>query len=177
MSCSDIIAISIAFAAAVFAGLAWWNARQTMRHHLISELRKDYLSPQLHHAVKTLWQFYEECGENFVEKYEEKRKEEEEWLSNLNRLEMIKAEQSTLHYQRRLLSHFYQYVATLYLDKILPKGIVFKTWSESDLRIIPEVIVPIENKLREVLHTPPLPPLDEKNYSPLVLYRDSRDCN
>jgi len=50
--------------------------------------------------------------------------------------------------------------------------LVHKIWSNEALRIIPDILVPIENKLREVLYTPPKGPLD-KDFDLLVLYRDS----
>ena len=146
-----------------------------MIHHALEDVQKDYRSLEMLCAIERLWQLYRNRGKKkLAEKYEEIRNEEEEWVSSLDKQKRVEAEQNTLHYQRRLVSLFYQHVAALYINKILPKGIVFKTWSETDLRIIPEIIVPIENKLREVLHTPPLPPLDENNYSPLILYRDSK---
>jgi len=104
-----------------------------------------------------------------MSRYEDKKK-----ISELNNQEdRIKVVQNTLHYQRRLVSHFYQHLAALYVNKILTKDIVYKNWSEADLRIIPEIIIPIENKLREVLHKPPLGPLED-NCHLLVLYRDSK---
>jgi len=183
MNIPNVIAIIIALLAAAFAGLSWWNARQTTFHHVLADIRKDYLSPQMGYAVKTLWQFYNDCkkdGEDFVEKYCRILKEDKSRLSSLEEQQRVEAERSTLHYQRRLVSHFYQYVAALYANnKRLLRGIVFRTWTEKDLRIIPNIIIPIEIKLREVIQTPPLQPFDEnaldKKDSLLVLYRLYRD--
>ena len=179
MDSSNVIALISAIAATastLFAGCVWWIVKRTMIHQALLDVQKDYRSPQMQYAVRTLWQFYKEHGkEKLVEKYEEIRDEEQIWILSLDKQERVEAEQSTLHYQRRLVSHFYQHLTALYVNKILPKDIVFSIWSEADLRIIPEILIPIENKLREVLHIPPLGPLDE-NCSLLVLYKDSKDC-
>ena len=143
----SVVALVIAVVAAMFAGLAWWNAKKTTLHHILEDIRKDYRSPEMYHAVKTLWQFYRECEdnhENFVEKYDELRKIDENRISGLEERQRVEAEQTTLHYQRRLVSHFYQYVAALRANGVLPKGIVYKTWTEENLRIIPNIIIPIE---------------------------------
>lgn len=149
--------------------------KRILMHQSLLYLQKDYLLPQMFYAVRTLWEFYREYGkEKFVVKYEEIRDEERRWILSMDKQKRIEAEQTTLHYQRRLVSQFYNQLATLYINGVLPKDIVYANWAEADLRIIPEVLVPIENKLREVLHEPPLGPLDE-NCSLLVLYRDSEN--
>jgi len=176
MDTLGIIAILIALAAAVFAGLTWWNSKQTMRHHIIEDIRKDYRSLEMHHAVKTLWQFYKDCNKDekdFVGEYLKILDKDEKKLSNLEEHQRVEAERSTIHYQRRLVSHFYQYVAALYDNKILTGDIVFKTWAEEDLRIIPNIIIPIEIKLHEIIHTQPLQPINVENLpsSLSVLYK------
>jgi hypothetical protein len=179
MSISDyILAVT-----AIFIFWYAWETRklkqemvkQTVYQSLLS-LQKDYRSPQMLYAVRTLWDFYREHGkEKFVEKYEEIRNEERIWITNIDKQKRIEAEQSTLHYQRRLVSQFYNQLATLYVNGVLPKDIVYRNWPEADLRIIPEILIPIENKLCEVLHQPPLPLLGE-NSDLMVLYRGSKDC-
>jgi len=179
MNTSNVIAlvsVIAAIASALFAGWVWWIAKRTMIHQALLDVQKDYRSPQMQYAVRTLWDFYRMYGKDkFVEEYDKKRKEEDNWVSDQERQKRIEFEQATLHYQRRLVSHFYQHLAALYVNGILPKGIVYSNWSEADLRIILEILIPIENKLREVLFKPPLEPLDN-NCSLMVLYRDSKDC-
>lgn len=173
------IAATAAIVSAVFVCFYWRVAKRAMIHQALLDVQKDYRSPQMLYAVRTLWQFYREHGKGkFVEKYEEIRRSEEQWISTLDKQKRLEAEQTTLHYLRRLVSHFYQHLAALYVNGILPKAAVYEGWSEADLRIIPEILVPIENDLLKALHTPPLEPLDE-NCSLLVLYRDSKrstDC-
>ena len=179
----SVSALIISIVAVVFAGFLWWNARQTRRHHVIGELRKDYLSPQMFYAVKTVWEFHDKCEKDksdFVEEYMKRFDEDKRRISSLDEQKRLKAEHSTLHYQRRLVSHFYQYVATLRAHGILPKDIVFGIWAEKDLRIIPKVIIPIEIRLKKEIKTSEAQLVNERELPndllPLYrLYADSKD--
>jgi hypothetical protein len=174
MDTYDIISVVVALLAFSISVGAFTLSKRRHHHALEGDLRKEYLSPQMHQAVRRLWQFYNLWGTNFVNRYEEKRKEEDAQIAGLEPQMRIVAEQATLHYQRKLVSHFYQYVAALYRNKTIPNYIVFGIWSKSDLEIIPKIIIPIENKLRESLNTPPLLPLDD-NCGLLTLYRDATE--
>jgi hypothetical protein len=182
MGLPDGIALGISIIALIFAILSWRTSKLTALHHVIEDIRKDYRSPEMHHAVKTLWEFYKDCktkGEDFVIKYLQILKDDNDRLSRLEGHEKLKAERDTLHYQRRLVSHFYQYVAALYVNKILPGDVIFKTWIEDDLRIIPNIIIPIEIKLPEIIKTPEYQPINKQDIpwqlSPIYrLYMDSK---
>lgn len=182
MNLSSIIALIIsvvsaaaAFGSVIFARRVWRVAKKTMIHQVLMDIQKDYSSPQMFYAIKTLKQFYKEhVKDNFVDKYESIRMEDEARISNLQEHERVQAQQYTLHYQRKIVTSFYDHLASLYKSEILPKSLVMTKWSESDLRIIPEIIIPIENKLRETLHEPPLAPLpDDCNL--WLLYRASQN--
>ena len=54
---------------------------------------------------------------------------------------------TTLHHKRRVVSHFYLHLANLYVNKILPKDVLYVGWSRGDLAIIPDILLPIELKL------------------------------
>jgi hypothetical protein len=182
MGLTDGIALGISIIALIFAILSWRTSKLTALHNVIEDIRKDYRSPEMHHAVKTLWEFFKDCRskrEDFVVRYFKILKDDNDRICKLNEDERIKAEKDTLHYQRRLVSHFYQYVSSLYVNKILPRNIIFKTWIEDDLRIIPDIIIPIEKKLPEIIKTPDYIPVDKKDF-PLwllpmhTLYEDSK---
>jgi hypothetical protein len=185
MDILSIIAIIVSIFAVIVAFLSWNNSKRTTLHHVLEDIRKDYRSPEMHHAVKTLWEFYRDCqskGEDFVEKYFQILKNDNQRLSSLKENEKIKAERDTLHYQRRLVSHFYQYVASLYVNKILPGKVIFKAWIEDDLRIIPNIIIPIEKRLPEIIKTPKYQPINNQDIpwwlSPLFrLYIDSKKAS
>ena len=177
MEVAEIIALVsgvVAIVSALFAGFVWRIAHRTMIHQALEDVQKDYRSPEMHHAIRALWQLYIQFGDNLANEYDNIRQHEDSWIFSLpNERDRIEAERVTLHYQRRLVSHFYKHLAALYVNKVIAKDVLFSIWSEVDLRIIPQILVPIENKLREVLREEPLPPLDE-NSNLLILYRDSK---
>jgi len=164
-----------AVVSALFAVKSHRSAKKVVVNQTLLELGNDYRSPQMGYAIKQLWDYYRKYGEeNFVREYEKIRKDEDNWVSSLDKNKRSQAVQNTLHFQRRLVSQFYQHLANLYVNKRLPKNAIYEKWLEADLRIIPKILVPIENKLRGVLHKPPVGPLDE-NCPLLVLYRDSKN--
>lgn len=170
----NFLAIVIALASAIFTLLLWLHQRKSMFHQALMDVQKEYRSAEMLYAVRELWNFYRtHPKDELVKEYERIRLEDEQRISALDKLDRLKHERNTLHYYRRLVSHFYHHLGALLINGILPRDIIFRSWSESDLRIIPEILVPIENNLRAVLHEPPKRPLDEKH--PLVfLYEQAR---
>lgn len=168
----SFIMVVAAVASAIFAGTVWLTARKAMLHQALLDVQRNYRSGEMQYAIRTLWDFYKKEGKkNFVEKYEAIRREDEQRISALPPEDRLRAEQATLHYQRRLVSHFYQHLASLHINGVLSRKILYTGWSERDLRIIPEVIVPIESRLpRELSGSPPL----DENSPLIILYRDSK---
>jgi len=183
VSITAVIALIVSLLAAAFAGLSWRSSAQRTLHQVLEDIRKDYRTPEMYHAVRTLWEFYKDCqknNEDFVDKYCRILGEDNKRLSRLDENLKLEAEQNTLNYQRRLVSQFYQHVAALYSTKVLPSNIVFRTWVEEDLRIIPNIIIPIETRLLQVVQTPPPHPIDENSLTVRLsalykLYKDSKE--
>jgi len=168
----NIIMAIAALASAIFAAFVCLIVKKTLIHQALLDIHRDYRSHQIQYAIGILWQFYEDNKKTFVDKYDKIRSEEKEWISRLDKQQRIEAQKVTLHYQRKLVTDFYQHLANLYLNRVLPKKMIYKAWTEADLRIIPEVLIPIENKLREVLHG--LGPIEE-DCELLILYRGSKN--
>ena len=90
----SVIALIISIVAAVIAGLLWRTAKQTMRHHVLEDIRKDYRSPEMYHAVKTIWEFYKDCQKNkedFVVKYFKIFEEDNKKLAKLEENQRCKS--------------------------------------------------------------------------------------
>ena len=168
-----IVSVIVAIFSFVIACWCWNTARKTLLHHILSDIQRDYRSAEMLHAISRLWNFYRKHGSNkFVAKYEKIRKADEK-----SEIEQIKhqgqSQQITLHYQRRLVSHFYRHLATLYNERILPGRILYSIWGETDLEIIPKVLIPIENRVRQDLTGMPQNPISDSH--PLMkLYWDSK---
>lgn len=173
------IAVFAAVFSAVFAGFSAIVARaalsgtkKALLHEAILNLFKDYRSFEMFYAIKELSEFYDIHKDKLVDEYMKKYNEDKKSFLRLSGNVRREGEQNSLHYLRRLVSHFYQELGALYINEIFPKKIITDTWSVGELRIIPEILIPIENKLRKDLHN--LKPL--KDGDPLIELNKLYDC-
>ena len=127
--------------------------RKTMLHQVIRDILMEYRSAEMMIAVQSLWTFYRKHPNNFVEVYVRTKEQDEQSNALLPIPQRIEAERFTLHYFRRLVSQYYAMLAVLYTNNIFPKDILYSYWSEGDLRIIPNILIPIEKKLAEMFGT------------------------
>ena len=145
----------IAAAAVVFVGIiAWLIHRQTLRYQALVVIQKDYRSHQMGYAVDRLWRFYREhCqgDENTLRQEYHRIYKKEQKEVDAEEVKQIEARETTLDNQRRVVSRFYQHLAALYVHKILPPEYIFENWSKHDLVIIPCILIPMENALRDII--------------------------
>lgn len=109
-------------------------------HRMLTDLWANYGSTDMHAAVKAIRDLHRDHPTNFVTVYEQKR------LSG-----------DPLDNQRRTVSHFYALLSALYDLEVVAKKVVYVYWSELDLRIIPEVLLPLELHLEQQLYGSPTP--------------------
>lgn len=136
--------------------IAWKIHRQTLRYHALVAIQKDYRSHQMGYAVDRLWRFYrEDClgDENTLRKrYHEIFEKEQKEIDEKGKAKQIEARETTLDNQRRIVSHFYNHLAAIYVNKILPPEYIFENWSKYDLVIIPCILLPLENELINIIN-------------------------
>ena len=117
--------LAISLVVAIFAlGISCYLyvvTRRNLIYQVLVKLQMEYRSPEMLHAISTLWRFYrEECWKNekvLVRKYEKYYRIEQFEVDGLEKLERIEALKTTLDHQRRLVSHFYQHLAAIYANK------------------------------------------------------------
>ncbi len=131
----SLIVIALAAIAGAVAALRFLREnRAARRHGVFNELWKEYQSPEMLKALRRLHDFYDECGHN-----------EDNLVSAYKRLYWsVHSEGPTLHYCRRYVSHFFQKAASLIAQDQLDPRVFYGSWNRSDLRIIPEVLIPVE---------------------------------
>ena len=112
--------------------------------HVLFEVLHDYQSAEMTLALVTLWKFRRENCDRFVEVYLETWRRDEERIAAQPAAEQVAAMRATLHYRRRMVKEFYNLLAGLYELKVVPKEVIYTYWSEAELRIIPEVLIPLE---------------------------------
>lgn len=149
--------------------------RKSHIHQVLVSILGEYRSLEMLAAVRGLWDFRKNNSSNLANAYTIQFNAESELVSKLPLAEQLDAERVTIHNKRRLVSQFYQHLAGLYELGIIDGKILYSYWSESDLAIIPRVLIPMEIALGSALG------VDIDHSSPVLtrmqrLYDDSRRC-
>lgn len=152
MNLSLLIAIAslvISLASAVFALCIFIIHRRSVFLNVMTNLNYEYRSAGMHFSEKMLINFYKEYEnkgkKELIKKYLEIKKEDDGIFKGIkNYEERLYFLQDTLFYHRRFVSQYYSHIAYLCYNKILPRRIVYQLWAEKDLRIIPDIIIPME---------------------------------
>lgn len=169
------VSITISILSVFISINAMLNKRNALRDQVFRETIHRYREPLLQYAVQRLWKYYHDHGDDFVKKYQNKHRKEYEQLLSLPALNTEVRIENTLHYQRGLVKGFYQYVAALHREHILPERIFFSMWTENVLEIIPKILIPIEVELAKEDGMPQLAEeLQHKSNDMLRLYVDSK---
>lgn len=184
-----VFALTISVVSVTIAGLACRFTRASFHRQILADLHKEYSSAEMHIAVATLWALRRKCEEQcekegegipeeeLVKEYVRNRNDEKKTFEKKlaeNAQQASDFHKSTLHFHRRLVSHFYQHLSTLYVNRMLPKDYIYDRWHRADLKILPDIIIPIENWLRENIHKPPEPRLPDQH--PLWRLYDGAPC-
>ncbi len=98
-------------------------------------------------AIRRLWELHDSCfgdPERIRRKYEDFRiRQDKKYEALEGTLEQMTYLETTIHYQRRIITHFYNEMLKAIDIKILPKKYALKFWSLGALEIMPKVIQPI----------------------------------
>jgi|GEM_PF-2008183 len=150
-SMAVIWTVGATVAAVASAFWAWRSHDVSIRHarySYLAGLMEDYGKCEMREAVDTLWEFFKSQGEDsnrakveFARMLDEPRADGKP-----------SADCDTLDRARRVVSHFYQRMAALHAGGLLPEQVLYNVWSNRDLRIIPKVIVPLEEALYVRIH-------------------------
>jgi len=147
--------------------------RKTLIYQAFDALTAEYRTPEMLQAVRNLWDFYRENKENLESVYLSKIKVENEKVNNAPPELRVSLEAQTIHNQRRFVSQFYSRIATFIDKEIIPEDIFYSSWGETDLEIIPKILIPLENSIIHTIAKGRVAELDDK--SPLMqLYLKSK---
>lgn len=135
---ANVFLVVIGLLTALVAYVEWRNReRERKRQILVDVLRsyfKEYRSEEFGRAVEALKSFQSKCEndpEQIVQSYVALRKN-------------VPQTGDSLHYRRRMVSAFYQEIAIYANESEDFRNEVYKVWTEGDLNIIPDVLLPIE---------------------------------
>ena len=106
---------------------------------MLREMLKEYRSSEMFKAIIQLWKYFrEECHSNKETLYKKFRGMLEEDLY------------SEFNEQRRFVTQFYQSLAHFYIKNVISSDNIYKNWSEDDLSIIPQVLIPLGKVLLKI---------------------------
>jgi len=112
--------------------------------HVLFKLLEDFRSAEMMVAVVTLWRFRQTHGDQFVQVYMDTWRKDEARIAGLPGEEQVAAMHATLHYRRRTVKEFYNLLAGMYELKVLSGKVIYTYWSAAELKIIPEILIPLE---------------------------------
>jgi hypothetical protein len=125
-------------------------------HELLWRLLERYGSAEMLLAVASLWHFHDDMkkkGGDLAKEYEIIYRNDFDIIEGRPRSEQAAFATGTLHYRRRIVKHFYQFLASLHELEPTSDHLIYSHWSERNLRIIPEILIPIEETLALNLDT------------------------
>jgi hypothetical protein len=113
-------------------------------HHVLVEILEDFRSAEMMMAIVALWRFRADHGERFVEAYMTRWQEDDMRIAQLPEGERLAALTGTIHYRRRVAKEFFNLLGGLYELGVLPPEVLYTYWNEAELKILPEVLIPLE---------------------------------
>jgi hypothetical protein len=146
--------VQIASAAGGFAGaIAALLAVLTLRHmgktnnyQVFHAIVSRYGSAEMLVAIDRLHKLKEFCAStrNIKEVYEETKRAEFDRMMEQPFQKRLTFVKTTLHYQRRIVSHFYYYLATAITNKMIQRRIAYRFWEPRTIKMmIEEILEPI----------------------------------
>jgi len=119
--------------------------------HILFEVLEQFRSAEMMVALVALWRFRHDHGDRFVEDYLKIWHNDDKRIAMIAGEEQVEAMRATLHYRRRVVKEFYNLLAGLYELKVLPADVIYTYWSPAELRIIPEILIPLETAVAREL--------------------------
>ncbi len=168
MNALEVTGIGLAVLAAIASAVAAFAALQAVRTaaqstavaergnlaSALMDIHSTYWSVEMLDAIISLNRVADGVAPEQLEaRYEETLDGEMEQLQQVPAGDRIAYLRTTLHHKRRLVSHFYNHLAFLLEHRILEEEIIFTDWQSGDLRIVAEILLPIEGLLGEKLDT------------------------
>ena len=132
-------------------------AESALVYRVLVNVLTEYRSAEMFVAGRSLWRFARAHKEDVAAAYKLQRLKDAAQIDGMDPLLRLDFERTTIHYQRRLVSQFYALLAGLHEQGLPHRKIIYSHWTEADLRIIPQVLVPTEETLLDALGSP-MPP-------------------
>ncbi len=132
-------------------------AEASLRFQVLLPALFEYRSAEMLVAIRSLWDFASEHPNEIGESFQSRREEDRIRLATLNGNDHLGYLRTTLDFHRRQVTQFYGFLTSVYDEGGIQRKWIYTHWSKSDLKIIPEVLVPMEKALGQAIGTPASP--------------------
>jgi hypothetical protein len=133
------------------------TAEASLRYQVLLPALFEYRSAEMLVAIRSLWDFVREHPNDVAEAFNEQRERDLQHLALLRADERLDYMRTTIDFHRRHVSQFYAFLTSVHEDGGFQRKWIYTHWSRTDLRIIPEVIVPMEKALAQAIGSPASP--------------------
>jgi hypothetical protein len=155
-----IVSLLIAVFSLVVTLIIFNITRHRENYQNLLERISFYVSSEMLMAIKQVWGHYRKYGESkFLDKYIAIMIAENKKMDSMPISERLVFQTGT-----RLVSQFWKGLAILIKNNLVPRKAVFSWWSQNDIDIVGEILIPIENKLAEYHKVPQLNPNTDPLY-------------
>ena len=162
---------------AIYAGRAVERARAAeklaeaaLRFQVLLPALLEYRTAEMLVAIRSLWHFARANPTNLQDAYKAQLDEDSRHLAELKGQEHLEYMRGTIDFYRRQVSQFYGFLTSVHDEGGMQRKWLYTHWNRSDLAIIPDVIVPMEQALGATIGTPASPTTLDRL---LRLYNDS----
>jgi hypothetical protein len=164
----DVLALTVSIlsmiataATAVYAARAVERSRAasqiaeaSLRFQVLLPALFEYRSAEMLVAIRALWEFARAHPNDLAGAFKAQRERDQQHLATLKGNEQLAFLRTTLDYHRRQVSQFYGFLTSVYDEGGSQRKWIYTHWGRSDLKIIPEVIVPMEKALGQTIGAP-----------------------
>jgi hypothetical protein len=164
----EVLTITISFvsaiaaaAAAVYAGRALERAdaankiaEASLRFQVLVPALTEYRSPEMYIAIRHLWDFAKQDPRTLADRFKTQRDFDNKIISELERDLAPAYVKTTLDYHRRQVSQFYALLTSIHDEGGHQRKWLYTYWRQRELRIIPEILIPLERALAEAIDAP-----------------------
>jgi hypothetical protein len=126
-------------------------AEAAVRFQVLLPALFEYRSADMFIAVRALWDFWRAHPSNIKQAYIAQWERDSSRLRSLQGDDHLKFLRGTIDFHRRHVSQFYSFLTSVYDEGGDQRKWIYTHWGRADLEIIPNVIVPMETALREVV--------------------------
>lgn len=149
----------LSFAAFIISICAFSNTRRSERRRFMDSLMTEYQTPQMHLALETIFNLRDRYASDqchMKRHYQTTLNRDRKKLWSLPTNKQSEYLMGTLHYHRRVVSHFYQRMHWLIAKQGLKAAEVFDYWDARDTaKLICDVLLPLgvdpESTLRDLV--------------------------